>query len=323
MERRSLLPTAPHQLEWVAEDLLPPAPEEVLVRTIAGAVSIGTELPQYQGTEREIVARGYPRMTGYESLGEVIACGSAVRGLERGDRVIAFYGHRTYALVPEAKAMPVPPGISDALALLVILTCDVAKGICKVAPREDEPVLVTGAGAIGLLTLWMLRATGVRAIDVVEPLAVRRALARRLGARRTDRTDTPHLADAYVVAFECSSRQAGFALLQERAAMGGRICVLADGNYEPLVLIPSFHRKELSIVGSSDGWDYQQHAHWYFEQIKAGAPALEDLFDAHVSADGLATLFAQIAGGEATPVKALVRYDSGGTDTLQPGQDGA
>jgi alcohol dehydrogenase len=295
MQSRSLLLRAPHQLDWVTENLPMPGPHDVLVQTTAGAVSIGTELVQCLGTEREIVARGYPRMTGYESLGEVVARGSAVVGLERGDRVIAFYGHRTYALVQEAKAIRIPPGVSDALALLVILTCDVAKGIRKVTPRPDEPVLVTGAGAIGLLTLWMLRATGVCSIDVVEPLAARRALARRLRARRAIRSDAPQLTGAYPVAFECSSRQDGFALLQELVATNGRICVLADGNHEPLVLTPSFHTKELSIVGSSDGWDYQQHARWYFEQVKDGAPELEALFDAHVSADGLATLFAEMA----------------------------
>jgi alcohol dehydrogenase len=316
MKRRSLLLTAPRQLEWVVEDLSSPAPEEVLVQTIAGAVSVGTELPQYQGTEREVVARGYPRMTGYESLGEVVACGAAVRGLEPGDRVIAFYGHRTYALVQSAKAIRVPPGISDALALLVILTCDVAKGIRKLKPRQEDLVLVTGAGAIGLLTLWMLRATGVRSIDVVEPLAGRQALARHLGARCVVRPNASHLTDVYTCGFECSSRQAGFALLQERAAIGGRICVLADGNHEPLVLMPSFHTKELSIVGSSDGWDYQQHARWYFEQIVAGAPALEALFDAHVSADDLASLFTQMARGERTPVKALIHYNSSSMERL-------
>jgi alcohol dehydrogenase len=309
MERHSLLLTAPHQLEWMTEDLPTPGVNEVLVQTTAGAVSIGTELPQYQGTERQIVAREYPRMLGYESLGTVIAGGSAVRRLERGDRVIAFYGHRTYALVEEANAIRVPLGVSAALALLVILTCDVTKGIRKVAPLPDEPVLVTGAGAIGLLTLWTLRATGVRAIDVVEPLANRRALARRLGARRAVRPEAARLREAYPVAFECSSRQAGFALLQERVAAGGRICVLADGNLEPFTLTPSFHSKELSIVGSSDGWDYQQHAHWYFEQIKDGAPVLEELFDAHVSRDDLSTLFAQMARRERTPVKALVHYN--------------
>lgn len=308
MERRSLLLTAPHQLDWVAEDLPPPGPQEVLVRTIAGAISIGTELPQYRGTEREIVVRGYPRMTGYESLGEVIARGAGVQSLELGERVVAFYGHRTHALVQEAEAIRVPVGISDALALLVILTCDVAKGIRNLAPRRDEPVLVTGGGAIGLLTLWVLHAYGVRAIDVVEPLAARRALARRLGARRAVPPGRSHLEDGYAIGIECSSRQAGFALLQERAVTRGRICVLADGNLEPLVLTPSFHTKELSIMGSSDGWDYQQHAHWYFEQIKDGTPHLEALFEAHVPVHGLARLFTPMASGETTPVKAFVQY---------------
>jgi alcohol dehydrogenase len=261
-------------------------------------------------------------MTGYESLGEVVAHGSAVRSLKHGDRIVAFYGHRTYALVQEAKAIRVPPGVSDALALLVILTCEVANGIRKLTPRPDEPALITGAGAIGLLTLWMLRATGVRAIDVVEPLAARRALARRLGARQVVRPDAPHLTDRYPVAFECSSRQAGFALLQEQAAAGGRICVLADGNFEPMVLTPSFHTEELLIVGSSDGWEYHQHAHWYFEQIKDGAPELEALFDAHVSADRLAMRFAQMARGKHVPVKVLVHYDSSGMERLQPKQKG-
>jgi alcohol dehydrogenase len=308
MERRSLLLTGPRQLAWVADELPAPGPREVLVRTTTGAVSIGTELPQYLGTEREIVARRYPRMTGYESVGEVIACGVEVEGLAPGDRVVAFYGHRTHALVPEARAIRVSAGISDPLALLVILTCDVAKGIRKLAPRQDEPALVTGAGAIGLLTLWVLRAYGARAVDVVEPLLGRRELALRLGARRAVPPGSPDLDAAYAASIECSSRQAGFALLQRHAAPGSRICVLADGNVEPLVLTPDFHAKELAVTSSSDGWDYQQHARWYFERIRDGAPDLEALFEADILADGLPGLFERMAAGETAPVKALVRY---------------
>jgi alcohol dehydrogenase len=308
MERRSLLLTAPRRLAWVAEELPAPGPHEILVETTAGAVSVGTELPQYRGTEREIVARGYPRMTGYEALGTVVACGSEVQGLNPGERVVAFYGHRTGALVPETKAIPVPAGVSDALALLVILTCDVAKGVRKLAPRPDQPALVTGAGAIGLLTLWVLRAYGVREVDVVEPLVGRREHALRLGARRAVAPASPELDDAYQIGFECSSRQAGFALLQQRAAASGKLCVLADGNVEPLILTPSFHANELAIVASSDGWDYQQHARWYFEQVRDGAPELEALFEAHVPAAGLPALFERMASGETPPVKVFVQY---------------
>src|SRR5215472_3124199 len=111
MEGRSLLLVAPRRLAWAAQELPAPGPHEILVQTTAGAISMGTELPQYMGTEREIVARAFPRMTGYESLGTVLTCGSEVHGLTPGDRVVAFYGHRTHALVPETKAIPVPAGV--------------------------------------------------------------------------------------------------------------------------------------------------------------------------------------------------------------------
>ncbi len=55
---------------------------------------------------------------------------------------------------------------------------------------------------------------------------------------------------------ECSSRNDAYALLQNQMQRNGRICITADENLEPLVLAPSFHCKELSTVGSSDGWDY-------------------------------------------------------------------
>lgn len=312
MRAQSLLLMGPNRLEWATEKLPELAPDEVLVRTVAGAVSVGAELPQYMATERGGDTRGYPRMTGYESVGRVIALGARAEGLEIGDRVVAFYGHRTHAVVPVAKTIRVPGSIPDTLALLAILTCDVAKGIRKLAPMPEEPALITGAGAIGLLALWTLRAYGVQTVDVIEPEPRRRALALRLGARTVAAPgDTaPH--GAYAVGFECSSRDAGFAALQERLVPGGRICVLADGNVEPLTLMPSFHAKELAVVGSSDGWDYHRHAAWYFGRVASGAPELEALFDEMVDAPELPATFERMARGAITPVKVLVRY--GGLD---------
>src|SRR5258706_169918 len=100
-----------------------------------------------------------------------------------GERVVGFYGHRTAALVPASKAIRVPEGVSDELALLTILTCDAAKGVRKITPLPEEPVLVTGAGAIGLFTLFILKAYGSAAVDVVDPAERRHRLARALGAR--------------------------------------------------------------------------------------------------------------------------------------------
>jgi alcohol dehydrogenase len=61
-------------------------------------------------------------------------------------------------------------------------------------------------------------------------------------------------------------------------------------------------------VGSSDGWDYQQHAAWYFEAVRHGWSRLERIFDHRTSADGLIATFERLATGEIAPTKVLVEY---------------
>lgn len=105
VRRRSLLLAAPHRLRWATEKLPPPRDDEVLVQTTAGAISIGSELPLYRGTARSGAPATYPRMTGYESVGRVVARGAAARPLRVGERVVAPYGHRTHGIVPQEKAI--------------------------------------------------------------------------------------------------------------------------------------------------------------------------------------------------------------------------
>ena len=313
MLTQSLLLMEPRRLAWISEELPQPGPDEALIQTIAGAVSVGAELPQYAGTERGGERRGYPRMTGYESVGRVIALGERTAGLSVGDRVVAFYGHRTRAVVPVTKVCRVPDeAIPDTLALLAILTCDVAKGIRTTAPMPEETALVTGGGAIGLLTLWTLRAYGVQTVDMIEPEPARRGLAQRLGARIVTAPGDAALGGEYAVGFECSSRDAAFAELQARMRPGGRVCVLADGNVEALTLSPAFHAKELTVVGSSDGWNYQRHAAWYFGCVTRGSPELQAIFERHVDAPELPRLFERMAQGDISPVKVFVRYSGAG-----------
>lgn len=309
MRRRSLLLMGPRQAAWIVEDLPPLRPDEILVETRAGAISIGSELPIYSGTARSSAPAHYPRMTGYESVGTVLACGSTVQRFQAGDRVVAFYGHRTHGIVAETKAIKVPKDIADPLALLAILTCDVAKGIRKLAPKPDERVLITGAGAIGLLTLFVLRAYGVETVDVAEPRPERREQALRLGACAAlplEAMENAH--NIYAVGLECSSRNAAFDFLQAQMQPGGRICVLADGNIEPLVLTPAFHEKELLVMGSSDGWDYQAHAAWYFNVVRENSRGLERVFDYHTTVGDLIATFGGLASGSIAPTKVLVRY---------------
>ena len=307
MTQRSLLLVAPHTLRWEHEALRPPVRDEVLVRTLCGAVSVGTETPLYTGASRGS-APDYPKMTGYESYGVIEACGPEVCDLKVEDKVVSFYGHRTHVSEPESRFVRVPEGLEPTSALLVILSCDVKKGILKVAPERGERMLVTGAGAIGLLTLFVLKALGVEAVDVVERLPERLELARALGAQNAwTPEEAENVEAAYAVGIECSSRDAAFALLQDKLAHSGRVCVLADGNLEPLTLTPAFHAKELRVAGSSDGADYSGHARWFYALPEL--PKLDALYDLRVPASGLPETFEKIARGAVRPIKVLVAYE--------------
>jgi alcohol dehydrogenase len=310
MDRSSLLLCAPRTLRWVRETFGAPAPHEIVVATRTGAISIGTELPLYAGTHHGSAPLQRPAMTGYESVATVVACGAAVQRVAVGDRVVAFYGHRTHAVLEEHRVVPVPRDIEDAEALLLILACDTAKGVAKMNVQKDDPVLITGAGAIGLLTLFNLKARGVDTVNVIEPNARRRALALQWGARRAmDPAQAMDHKAAYRVGFECSSRNAAFQLLQQLVAHNGRVCVLADGNIEPLVLAPAFHQKELQIVGSSDGEEYPDYARWFWEQVRSKHTPLDQLWEWERPAQELPHVFEQIAQAHNRPLKVLVRYD--------------
>lgn len=305
MYQKRLQVTAARSVTWTRHHLPPVQAHELLVRTIAGAISIGAELPQVRGDDPTDPAPDYPKETGYESYAIVIAVGNQVTRFQVGDRLLAFYGHQDIALVGEAKAIPVPDGVSPKIALLNILSCDAAKGVRKLAPKPTDSVLVTGMGVIGLLTVFYLRHfCHVDRIVVFDPDPVRSSLALSLGAHASY-SDTD---ETFTHALECSARQDAFALLQEKLVPHGQLCILSDGNHETLSLTPAFYEKELRLVGSSDGWDYQEHAAWFFKTAPH-VPYLEQLFEKTVSARDLVECFDRLLT-DATPLKVLVLYPS-------------
>jgi alcohol dehydrogenase len=243
---------------------------------------------------------------GYESVGEVLACGSEVTTVHPGDRVVGFYGQQDYAVCREDKVIAVPADISVAVALLVILSCDAAKGVFKVRPKISESALVAGLGTMGLLAVYFLREyVGLRRVDAIEPDADRVEVGRRFGIHQSFWPEPPTA--AYDVAFECSARNQAFGALQRALRPHGRLCVLSDGNYEEFSLEPAFYEKELHVVGSSDGWDYHAHARWFFEHVQH-TPYLSDLYQAQVDVKDLIACYADLAYGRIRPLKVLVTY---------------
>ncbi|WP_424950366.1 alcohol dehydrogenase catalytic domain-containing protein [Deinococcus sp.] len=276
-------------------ELAAPGPGQVLVETCLSAVSVASELSVYLG---RVTPDSLPHSLGYQSLGRVQEVGPGVTDLISGQRVVSTWGHASHALVQGERLMPVPEGVPDRLALAVILGEESMKGIRKLALPPGSEVLVTGAGLLGLLSVFNLTRRGHRAF-VREPVPARRDLARRFGATEAAGEKRLHFA------LECSASPAGFQELLESLRPGGRVVVLSDGNWGTLGLSPAFHRRELTVMASSDGEDYPAYARWLWPHAD---PLLEELFGASLPASALAFVLPALDKDPQRPVSVVLDW---------------
>jgi alcohol dehydrogenase len=309
MKQNSLVLLGKKELKWTQTELRPLAHDEVLVKTIAGAISIGAELPQYMETDITERQPSYPKETGYENYGAIVEVGEGIATLKKGDMVVAPFGHKDYGIIRECKAIPVPRDIHYSDALLTILSCDSAKGVLKLNPGKEDKVLVTGMGTIGLLTVYFLREyMNVQHIDVVEPNASRGELAKQLGANDLFKDTSECPRDFYHYGLECSGTNVAFYCLQSSLLPEAEMCILSDGNKDVFELQPEFYVKELKIVGSSDGWNYRKHSEWYFENVRSKGSVLNKLFELTIGKEDLVQCFKDLEEGRVNPLKVLVKY---------------
>ena len=83
--------------------------------------------------------------------------------------------------LPARNLLPLAKSLSDAEGALAEPLAVILHSMHLAAPRPGETAVVFGAGPIGLLTIAMLKLSGVRRIWSVEPVAARRELARAMG----------------------------------------------------------------------------------------------------------------------------------------------
>lgn len=305
MIQRSLELTGKRKLEWRENEVPELAEDEVMIRTIATAISIGAELPQFREQDPTEPFPDYPRKVGYESFGEILKTGSSVESLKAGDEAIAFYGQKNFGVVKAGEAFKVPENVDYKTALLAILSCDAAKGVRKLNPSPNDRVVITGMGTMGLLAVYYLKNFfKVQHVDAVEPDPNRWDLANSFGVTKVYSSDD-HPSDHYDFGIECSAANEGFAALQKAVKSHQEICILSDGNKGTFTLQPEFFEKELRIVGSSDGWDYKEHMDWFLDSAKA-APYINEIFELEINSTEIIECFKKLDDKEINPVKILV-----------------
>jgi L-iditol 2-dehydrogenase len=229
---------------------------------------------------RYIIPFSYPVIPGHEWAGEVVAAGSAVRGLGVGDRVVGecVIGADHFGFsIPGAAAefFTARPQwlhrIPDSMtwtqgALVEPFSCGYHAILRADNVDAADTVAVFGAGPIGLGVVAGAAARGARVV-VIEPDPGRAALALNLGAQlRLDPLDGG-FADAVAeatggrgadVVIEASGKPAAMAAAFEVAAFGGRVVNVGIdvGGSAPaaLGLVQSKELRVCGIIGSPAIW---------------------------------------------------------------------
>jgi threonine 3-dehydrogenase len=196
---------------WL-EDVEMPAPghNDVLIKVRRSAIC-GTDIHIYHWDEWARRTIPVPLAIGHEFSGEIVECGSEVRGLATGDRVSAE-GHITcgvcrncragrrhlcrnavgigvsragafaeYISVPASNVFKLPDSITDEMASIL----DPLGNATHTALSFDlvgEDVLITGAGPIGIMAVAIARHAAARHIVVTDVNDYRLQLAKRMGA---------------------------------------------------------------------------------------------------------------------------------------------
>ncbi|WP_440765403.1 zinc-binding dehydrogenase [Natronorubrum sp. DTA7] len=190
---RSLYFTGPRTVAVRSRPLPEPDSDEVRVRTVASAISAGTEGLLYRGeaptelpADEELEAfdgdLSFPLRYGYAAVGEVTAVGADVDAEWVGRTVFAYNAHESRFLADPETLLPVPDGVSPREATL-FANLETAVGfLLDGAPLFGERVAVFGQGTVGLLTTALLARTPLETLVAFEPDERRRRYAERFGA---------------------------------------------------------------------------------------------------------------------------------------------
>jgi len=262
MKRHSLFFTAPHRIE-VREEALPAlATRQVLVQTIASAISPGTEMLIYRGqaptelaADESIAALSgslnFPLKYGYACVGRVTQLGPEVGDMWRDRLVFAFNPHESHFVAAITDLFPLPADIDPDTALLLPNMETAVNFLHDGAPLLGESVAVFGQGIVGLLTTALLARIPLASLTTLDHYPVRREASLSLGADAS--FDPSALPDLQVdLTYELSGAPA--ALDQAIAVTGfaGRVVIGSwyGQKRADLNLGGRFHRSRIRLISS-------------------------------------------------------------------------
>jgi len=305
----------------------PPAPDEVVVRSLWSGVSRGTETLVFRGgvPESQHAAMRAPFQEGdfpaplkygYLNVGAVEDGPADLLGRT----VFCLYPHQTRYVVPASAVTPVPDGVPARRAVLAGTVETAVNALWDAAPLLGDRVTVIGGGMVGCCVAGVLaRFPGAR-VQLVDADPTRADTAAALGV---DFATPAGAAGDRDLVIHASATSAGLARALELLAPEGTVVELSWYGDRP-VTIPlgeNFHSRRLTLRSSQVGTvsPAQRGRRTYADRLALALelladPAFDALLTGESSFDELPALLPKLAGGELPALCHLVRYDADALD---------
>ena len=261
---KTLVKTKPERGIWMEDVAMPQVGHNDVLIKIRRTAICGTDIHIFQWDDWAKATIPVPLTIGHEFCGEIVECGSEVKGFETGDRVSAE-GHITcgvcrncragrrhlcmntagvgvnrpgafaeYLSVPAFNVFKLPATISDDMAAIL----DPLGNATHTALSFDlvgEDVLITGAGPIGIMATAIARYAGARHVVVTDINDYRLGLATSMGATRAlnvtresidDTMQELGMEEGFDVGMEMSGNPTAFQDMLRTMHHGGKIALL-------------------------------------------------------------------------------------------------
>ncbi len=288
--------------------------------------------------------------TGYSLSGIIIGVGEGVRNFKVGDKVAAAGGglanHAEYVDVPENLVVNVPEGLDYIEASSVTLGAIALQGVRRADLKLGEYCLVMGCGVLGLLTIQILRNSGIRvaACDIDK---TRLKVAKELGAEivtnpldsysigQVNNWSDGYGVDAVIFTAATTSSEPLSISFQMCRKKGKLVLVGVSGmeinrgdiyakeldflistSYGPGRYDKSYEEKNLDYPYAYVRWTENRNLKEYLRLLKDGYVKLDKIIDKIFPIDQVSAAFSSLQDPEKKPLMVILDYGKPVIDDL-------
>lgn len=306
---------------------------QVSAETVSSAISPGTELGAYTGTQplRHDV-KPYPRLLGYCNVSRVINTGSNVEVCKPGDRIITFQSHRSHFVIDEKQVIVVvPENVASDVATVTYLFHLGYNALLQAGAVAGTNLAVIGLGVLGLGAISISKLSGMR-VAAISDQSCQLERARSMGAELTSNRENA------LKSLEIFSGEPGldlvilttnswddYLLALKALRRGGQICLIGfpgrnskNPAFNPFA--PElFYQKQLTVkaVGFSPVSDVPSHdirftdkrnMRFLIEKIAEGILPAEKLISEKYPAENLETAYRNLLAHKDNPVTYVMKW---------------